>query len=458
MMEAGYFIMCGYAILGITIVTLASTFNSLAENTGYVSSDCGTVFISRGFGCVVGSVASFWLYDRINAKYAIIASLIPLNIIVGVLSMNHNLDLLRSYYFLMGVLTSVIDFGLSKLTNLVYQKRAGPWLGWNNILFGLFGSIVPLLAIISDNDLEKQYIGLTVLICILSAIFIAGPNAQLSQTVKYIFLTKEIPVNGTSNSSNGTLVSSISGTAPHYYVEIIAAVIFFGLYGGLNSATTFIDQYVEERNLMGSNEEPRLVFTFWIMVAIGRFIGVIDQVKISSTSLAYHLSFLLFCGIVGMIIIVSSQKSSAAVWIGIIIYGLSNGPCFGMCTDVVSRLIRPSTLSSLIVTFGANLGLALVPYIATVIWDDVYGPGTLILLILVTMLVSFLLAPTLHYVSYKSISDDEEISSIFASEDGEHQYWTDLQNMTGTANVVLNYKGMALSQKLKNKKTDDPMK
>ena len=70
----------------------------------------------------------------------------------------------------------------------------------------------------------------------------------------------------------------------------------------------------------------------------------------------------------------------------------------------------------------------------------------------------FLLAPTLHYVSYKSISDDEEQMSIFAGEDGEHQYWTDLQNMTGTANVVLNYKGMSLSPKLKNKKTDDPIK
>jgi len=457
MAEAGYFIMSGYAILGITIVTLASTFNSLAENIGYVSSDCGTVFISRGFGCVAGSIASFLLYDRINAKYVIAVTLVPLNIIIGILPMNHNLDLLRFYYFLMGVFTAVIDFGLSKLTNLAYQKRAGPWLGWNNILFGLFGSIVPLLAIISKNDLHKQYIGLTILICILSAIFIAGPNVQISQTVNYIFIVKEIPATVPSNSSSGTLVSSIRGTAPHYYVEIIAAIIFFCLYGGLNSATTFISQYVEVQNLMGSMDETRLIFTFWIMVTIGRFFGVIDQVKIKSASLAYHLSFLLFIGIISMIIIIGAEKSSAALWIGIVIYGLSNGPCFGMCTDVVSRLTRPSTLSSIILAFGTNLGLALVPFIATVIWDDIYGPGTLIVLILVSMLASFLLAPTLHYVSYKGVSVDEERMSIFAGEDGNHQYWTDLQNATGSANVVLNYKGMTLSPKLKSSKADDPI-
>lgn len=116
-------------VLGIVLVTLASTFIDLASNTGNVSTDCGSVFISRGFGALIGSLASTTIYHYINGKYVIIFTFIVTIIVFGLLPFNKSYELLVFYYFLMGIVTSIADFGCGKLTRLVYNKKSGPWLG-----------------------------------------------------------------------------------------------------------------------------------------------------------------------------------------------------------------------------------------------------------------------------------------------------------------------------------------
>ena len=54
----------------------------------------------------------------------------------------------------------------------------------------------------------------------------------------------------------------------------------------------------------------------------------------------------------------------------IILYGFGNGPCVGYCYDLNNRLTVPSETGMSIVMFGLNFGASLVPYCATLVWDD----------------------------------------------------------------------------------------
>ena len=68
----------------------------------------------------------------------------------------------------------------------------------------------------------------------------------------------------------------------------------------------------------------------------------------------------------------SIRKTSNAysAWFGIVLYGFGNGPCVGYCYDINNRITIPSEFGMSIVMFGLNFGASIVPYTATLLWDD----------------------------------------------------------------------------------------
>merc|ERR1711988_1485720 len=76
------------------------------------------------------------------------------------------------------------------------------------------------------------------------------------------------------------------------------------------------------------------------------------------------------CGALGGALIFFWQDSSTAFWASLVLYGFGNGPCVGYCYDLNNRLTEATEQGMSIVMFGLNFGASIVPYGATLLWDD----------------------------------------------------------------------------------------
>ena len=251
-LEYGYYYLYITGVLGIVLVTLTSTLHSLANNIGLVSTDCGSVFLSRGFGSFLGSLLGIKIYEYVNGKYVIISMLVVLNILLGFLPYQTKYDDIVASYFFLGLFTSIAEYGCLKLTRFNYKMRSGPWLGLYNVTFGLFGSIVPLLAIITKEHVKTQYAIINAFIAAMTLIFILSPNAQKAQTVTGIFVV------GSSQLKNDNRMTSDAALPTVYYAEPIVSLMLFCVNGAMTSLTTFVNEYVIRNNLIGRGK--RILF------------------------------------------------------------------------------------------------------------------------------------------------------------------------------------------------------
>jgi hypothetical protein len=103
--------------------------------------------------------------------------------------------------------------------------------------------------------------------------------------------------------------------------------------------------------------------------------------------------------------------SGVMLWLGISLFGACQGPAIGYCFDLCNRFTNASELSVSILMLGLNLGVSIVPYLASIYWSSYVGPVAIIEIGLLCMglCVPLLFAcKPLSYVSanpYSSIPD-----------------------------------------------------
>lgn len=111
----------------------------------------------------------------------------------------------------------------------------------------------------------------------------------------------------------------------------------------------------------------------------------------------------------------SAQQSSMAFWVSLVLYGFGNGPCVGYAYDLNNRLTVMTELGMSIVMFGLNFGASIVPYVATIIWDDTaYSYRVLPLVLFISMVVPGpLLASTrvINQVSRTSFTNKDDTNT-----------------------------------------------
>jgi len=270
------------------------------------------------------------------------------------------------------------------MTRKIHGKGAGPWLGANTVAFGISGSLVPVVELVTDN-LYAQFgiIGSFVAIVTLAIYF--GPNPEKDG---------RLPKAGAPGGPKAGL------KAPHYYVEMVISVMVFCLVGGKVAITAYLEAYVDDTGIIPASQETYLILVLWVMITIGRLAGVQDQRFLTNATLPTHLSFFLIGGTLSMLLVLWFPTSATCLWIGVAAFGLFNGPCVGYCYDWNNRITYPSEKSMSIVMFGLNFGASLVPYIVSYCWNIGGGPTTLTVVSLLTMLIPLPLMYWTPYLSY----------------------------------------------------------
>jgi predicted MFS family arabinose efflux permease len=366
----GYLLAMG--ICGLVLVALGATLDDIAANMGLRSTDLGTVFIARGCGAVCGAIFSSFVFSHYKGNDVLFCTLSAIVVIMLLLPFCTSVFLLHIEFLFLGLMTAITDTGCQIMTRKIHGKKAGPWLGANTVAFGISGSVVPVIQIISSR-LTAQYI-----ICSLIVVFVAiwirlGPNPEEKGRL--------------ANPKNP---KGLDIVPDHFRVEFVISFMVFCLVGGKVAATAYLETYVVDTQVIDVNNKESLVLVFWICIAIGRFAGIQDQRFLTNSTLPVHLGILLIGGAMGMLLILLYPNSSQCLWVGVASYGLLNGPCVGYCYDWNNRLTYPTELSMSIVMFGLNLGASVVPYILTVVWNYTFlGPYALPYLVMASMLLPF---------------------------------------------------------------------
>ena len=117
--------------------------------------------------------------------------------------------------------------------------------------------------------------------------------------------------------------SSPSSPPSSYYHEWVFGCTVFWLIGGKVDMTSYIKTYVKDSGVIPAHQGSESLLMIWIMITIGRLVGLQDQIalKRKSTNTVYiHLTVWLMTGVIGMLCVVVDLKSPVLFWIGIALY------------------------------------------------------------------------------------------------------------------------------------------
>ena len=365
--------MFAMGVCGIVLVAIGSTLEDLAEALDTTSVSLGSVFIARGLGAICGAIFSSKLYFWFYGNSVMVVALGVLAFLLFTLPFVPSIWLLHVHFLCLGLGTAVVDTGCQIMTRKIHGKEAGPWLGANTVAFGISGSLVPILEFISSSLVVQYTILMLVSIGVgVSLFFSPNPESSHPDAGKpHTQLVKpkhnEVPV-------------------PHYRVEWAIAVMVFWLIGGKVTATSYLDEYVEDTGVMPYSNASLLIAVLWTAITVGRLVGLKDQMDITTPRLYKHIYIFLIGGVLTMITMAMFTGSAMVLWVTVGFYGFFNGPVVGYCYDLNNRITIATEKSMSIVMFGLNFGASLVPYFMSLVWD-VWGPKTLVAVVLLSMFI-----------------------------------------------------------------------
>lgn len=379
-----------YMICGIVTVAIGATLEDLAADVGSVSTDIGSVYVARGVGSILGSFACFYVFEHHNPIKTLIASELITAIVCFLLPFVTVLTTLHVGYFIIGALNSVMQTGAMHVLRNLHGEKAGPWLGGLGACFVSAGVLVPGIQLLTDT-LLYQYLVFGGLVLFGVAWFLALPDLY----GEMVRIQEESIETATQHLSRDT-----KQNIPHYWAEVMVALLIFFVIGGGDAVTFYIETYVDDTGIIEPSLKAVILLVFYAMAAVGNVFGIIGQIGISDRMLSLELLVFAAVGGLGMFAVVCFPNSAKILWVGVALYGITTAPTVSYSFNIANRLSVHSAVSSAIVVLGMSLGISLLPYAASAIWQ--YYDAPLILIVVaacsMTLTIPFiLLAPTVSY-------------------------------------------------------------
>ncbi len=370
--------MFAMGMCGVVLVALGASLQELAENTGRESTHIGSVFMVRGGGAIIGAICSASLYHSHPGNKIMAYFLLIMGLLLIWLPFQRSSTLLHINFGVLGLCTAVVDTGCQIMTRRVHGQTAGPWLGANTVAFGLSGAFEPLISYLTANIVIHFAItaGLSVFIAIF-LLFLPNP-----ETCKgYIKKTKNVTLWRDNNrrraAQRGRYCAMMAAFASYYHMEFAIGFIVFWVIGGKVGVTAYLTQYVDDTQVLPEPDASLLLTVLWLSISLGRLVGIQMQRKMTLGKL-YAQSVLLYAfGAIAFMFVAIFPHSRIALWMGVSLYGASNGPLVGYSYDLNNRLTLPSETGMSIVMIGLTCGASFVPFFISTIWRRTGMPLTL---------------------------------------------------------------------------------
>ena len=401
-------------LCSVVLVALGSTLSNIARRCGTTSTEVGTVFLARGFGMVLGAVLALRLYSPETSfarqRTTVVGAQVSLAGVLFLVPLVSTIWALHLSWGATGLCTALLDTGVQITTRDTHGPARSPfWLAHNTLAFAGGGVLVPLIMMASSvhfaghDKIEILFacVGLLAL-ANAAALWVAPPITQelrrvqsrrdlFKESSSYVSLLGTTPDVDTDGKACAVVPDDDTTTRPLGLVEVLFSVVCFFLFGGKVDATSYLTTYAEETNVIHSGKAPVAVLALWVALIVGRLAGLRLQIaflQIRTASGARWVGQTFMCwlslGIVGACLIAAAHTRQASFWVGLVVYGVGNGPSIGYCYDLINRISNSSVRGLVVVMLGLNMGSSLVPYATSKVWKY-YGPKVLIYAMLLCM-------------------------------------------------------------------------
>jgi FHS family Na+ dependent glucose MFS transporter 1 len=356
---AAYYL--AFILLGLTIAAEGPTLLKLAEHTSSTLDQISLIFFFGSLGYLLGSFLGGRIYDRLPGHRFMAGVLVSLGVIITFVPIATSLWVLLVIVFLLGLAKGALDVGCNTLLLWVHNETVGPFMNGLHAFFGIGAFIAPLIVaqVISlTNDIHWVY---------------------------WFFAIVSFPIAAwiwRLPSPASRAVPSHHENLPFPILPVLLMVLCFVLYvGGEVGYGSWIYTYAFKLGFGTEVTSNYLVSAFWGFFTLGRLFGV----WVSTRAKPFTILVFDFAGcIVSLGLIFLFQESTAILWIGTILLGISQASIFPTFLNFAEeRMHVTGTITGLFLV-GAGIGGMILPWLIGQAFVQI-GAGAMMGLIFIDM-------------------------------------------------------------------------
>src|SRR5690349_5783794 len=356
-----------FILLGLTVAVEGPTLLKLAEHTSSSIDQISLIFFFGSLGYLLGSLLGGRIYDRVPGHRFMAGVLVFLGFLIALVPTANSLWLLMVIVLILGLAKGALDVGCNTLLLWVHSENVGPFMNGLHAFFGLGAFIAPLIVaqvIALTSDIHWVYWSFAIA---------AFPIALWIWSLP---------------SPASRAVPSQHENAPFPVLPVIVMVLCFVLYvGGEIGYGSWIYTYAFTLRFGTEVTAAYLTSAFWGSFTLGRLLGI----WISTRAKPLTILILDFAGcLVSLGLILLFQSSPAMLWIGTLLFGLSQASIFPtFLTLAEERMHITGTITGLFL-LGAGVGGMILPWLIGQAFVRI-GAGAMIAIILANVALNVLM-------------------------------------------------------------------
>jgi len=359
---AAYYL--AFILLGLTVAADGPALLKLAQHTSSTLDQISLIFFFGSLGYLLGSYIGGRLYDRVPGHRLMATVLIFLGIFSALVPIVSVKWLFFTVILVFGITKGAVDVGCNTLLLWVHNEAVGPFMNGLHAFFGVGSFIAPLIiarVISATGDIHWVY---------------------------WFFAIAALPIAvwlWNLPSPDARAVPAEHENTPFPILPVLVMVLCFLLYvGGESGYGSWIYTYAFKLNFGTEVTAAYLTSAFWGAFTFGRLLGI----WISTRARSLTILALDFAGcILSIGLILLFRESVTVLWIGTILFGLSQASIFPtFMTLAEERMHVTGTMAGWFLV-GVGLGSMILPWLIGQAFVRI-GPGAMMALIFAALLLN----------------------------------------------------------------------
>ena len=356
-----------FITLGATMALSGPALPFLARNTGSRIDQISFIFVATSLGYMFGSLISGRLYDRFPGHRLQALAMLVIAVSAALVPVLRSIYFLGAVLFLLGTFQGTLDVGCNTLLTWLHGEKVGPFMNGLHFFFGLGSFLAPLIfarLVVGGSEIRWVYWFFAVL---------ALPVAA------WFWLLPSPPIRHRPAEAAG---------APSVNGLFLMIIFFFMLSVGLELGFgNWIFTFSTRTNLLDASQAAYLNSAFWGAFTLGRLLGI-------GTSRIWRLRTILLADLLGSLcafaILLVWPNATLALWIGVLVMGLSIASVFATAMAFAEQHIRLT--GSLVgwIFVGSGIGMMGLPWLVGQLFQRL-GPRVTMPVLLVDNLLEFAL-------------------------------------------------------------------
>jgi MFS transporter, FHS family, Na+ dependent glucose transporter 1 len=356
-----------FVLLGLTVAAEGPTLLKLAEHTSSALDQISSLFLFSSFGYLIGSFIGGRIYDRIPGHRFMAGILLFLGFMVSLVPLAPTRLSLFAIVLILGLAKGALDVGCNTLLLWVHTENVGPFMNGLHAFFGVGAFIAPLIIaqVISwTGDIHWVYWSFALM------------------TLPIALWVWKLP------SPVSRAIPAHHERAPFPVLPVLMMVLCFVLYvGGEAGYGAWIYTYAFTLKFGTEVTAAYLTSAFWGSFTIGRLFGI--WIATRARPMTILILDLAGC-IVSLALILLFRGSAVFLWIGTILFGISQASIFPtFMTLAEERMHITGTIAGLFLV-GAGVGGMILPWLIGQAFVQV-GASAMMLLILIGVILNLMI-------------------------------------------------------------------